>query len=49
MTARREGEVGQTEAPYVSVLVLNWNGARLLPRCLAALGGRTTPVTAGRR
>lgn len=39
MTARREGEVGRTEAPFVSVLVLNWNGARLLPRCLAALGG----------
>src|SRR4051794_31910784 len=26
-----------TRAPFVSVLILNWNGARVLPRCLEAL------------
>ncbi len=30
-------------APFVSVLVLNWNGARLLPACLAALAKTEYP------
>lgn len=33
-------------APFVSVLILNWNGKRLLPACLAALA--TTAYPAGR-
>jgi hypothetical protein len=31
-------------APFVSVLVLNWNGERLLPRCLAALAETDYPA-----
>src|SRR6476661_8895265 len=27
--------------PQTSVIVLNWNGARLLPECLSALGAQT--------
>jgi GT2 family glycosyltransferase len=30
-------------APFVSVLVLNWNGARILPNCLAALAETAYP------
>jgi GT2 family glycosyltransferase len=30
--------------PFVSVLVLNWNGAALLPRCLEALGRTDYPA-----
>jgi len=38
---------GSTEtAPFVSVLILNWNGARLLPSCLEAL--RNTDYPDGR-
>ena len=31
-------------SPFVSVLVLNWNGARLLPACLAALFATSYPA-----
>lgn len=33
-------------APFVSVLVLNWNGARLLPSCLSALFETEYPESA---
>jgi len=29
------------EAPLISVIILNWNGAQHLPRCLAALAAQT--------
>ncbi len=31
-------------APLVSVIVVNWNGLRYLPRCLAALAAQTYPA-----
>jgi GT2 family glycosyltransferase len=31
-------------APFVSVFILNWNGARLLPSCLEALGRTDYPA-----
>ncbi|MGH2351381.1 MAG: glycosyltransferase family 2 protein [Chloroflexota bacterium] len=34
----------ETAAPFVSVLILNWNGKRLLPACLAALAGTEYPA-----
>src|SRR5436309_11836099 len=33
--------VPQTSRPETSVIVLNWNGARLLPECLSALAAQT--------
>jgi N-acetylglucosaminyl-diphospho-decaprenol L-rhamnosyltransferase len=36
--------VSAVTLPFVSVLVLNWNGASLLPTCLAALAGTDYPA-----
>lgn len=32
---------GVTASPQTSVIILNWNGARLLPECLSALAAQT--------
>ena len=39
--AHRAGGVVGSMRPEVSVVILNWNGARLLPECLSALASQT--------
>ncbi len=40
----RSATVEAATAPFVSVLILNWNGARLLPACLEALSRTDYPA-----